>query len=83
MSDNISNGSNGPRLLVERKYDGQKGEHWVKWIAEFLDAAQGKGDEDASWAQTFLGTDQQVGLSPAQVRRRRVRLRECFSGHSP
>ena len=64
----------GPRLLT-REHDGQPGEPFELWAKGFLDAATGKGDEDASWAATALGTDQQVGLTAAQVRRRTVRRR--------
>ena len=69
---------NRPRLLT-RLYDGQQGERFELWKKEWLDAAEGKGDEDASWAQTALGTDPQVGLTPAQVRRRVTRRREVYS----
>ena len=68
----------GPRLLT-REHDGQPGEPFELWAKGFLDAATGKGDEDASWAATALGTDPQVGLTAAQVRRRTVRRRELYS----
>ena len=43
----------GPRLLT-REHDGQPGEPFELWAKGFLDAATGKGDEDASWAATAL-----------------------------
>ena len=46
----------------------------------WLDAAEGHGDEDASWAETALGTDPGPGgLTPAQTRRRTVRRREVYA----
>ena len=68
----------GPRLLT-REHDGQPGEPFELWAKGFLDAATGKGDQDASWAATALGTDPQVGLTAAQVSRRTVRRRELYS----
>ena len=44
-----------------------------------LDAAEGKGDEDASWAMCYLGTDPQAGLTQAQTKRRALRRRETYS----
>ena len=41
-----------PRLLCN-KYLGGRSSLYNKWEEEMLDAAAGKGDEDASWAQTL------------------------------
>ena len=71
--------SDGPRLLTAKKHDGSKGAAWEKWKTEYLDAAAGKGDEYASWADVFNGTDPQVGLTAAQVRSRTKRRREAYS----
>ena len=71
--------SDGPRLLTAKKHDGSKGAAWEKWKTEYLDAAAGKGDDMASWADTFNGTDPQVGLTAAQVRARTKRRREAYS----
>ena len=71
--------SDGPRLMTAKKHDGSKGAAWEKWKTEYLDAAAGKGDDMASWADTFNGTDQQVGLTAAQVRARTKRRREAYS----
>ena len=57
--------SDGPRLMTAKKHDGSKGAAWEKWKTEYLDAAAGKGDDMASWADTVNGTDQQVGLTAA------------------
>ena len=57
----------------------EKGQAYVLWEAELLDAAGGEGDEDASWAQTFLGTDRRAGLTPAETRRRTVRNRKAVA----
>ena len=58
------------RRLLCNTYAGGRSAAYDKWEEEFLDAAAGKGDEDASWAQTVTRTDQAVGLSAAQARRR-------------
>ena len=68
----------GPRLIYE-KYDGRRGPEYTEWRKGFLDACEGKGDEDGSWADTLQGLDPQVGLSAAQNRRRAQRRRESFS----
>ena len=49
----------------------QKGQVFEEWNKELLDAAGGEGDEDASWADRFLGLDPRAGLTAAQQRRRR------------
>jgi len=69
---------NGPRLLCSR-FNGEKGPLYTKWRKEVLDAFEGKGDEDASWAQTILGLDPHAGLTPAQTKRRNQRRRESYS----
>ena len=52
-----SNTDQLPRLLCN-KYLGGRSPLYNKWEEEMLDAASGKGDEDASWAQTMrLGSD--------------------------
>ena len=53
---------NLPRLLC-RKHDGSKGALFTEWKQLWLDAAEGKGDEDASWAETAQGNDPQAGLT--------------------
>ena len=68
----------GPRLLT-RPFDGKRGPEATEWLEEFLDAADGKGDEDASWADTFQGLDRRAGLSAAQVKRRDQRDRQGYS----
>ena len=68
----------GIRLICQ-KFSGKKGPEYTRWRKEMLDAAEGKGDEDASWAQTLLGTDPQAGLTPAQNKRRTVRRRESYA----
>ena len=61
------------------KHDGARGDCYYHWEKQLLDAAELYGDEDASWASTMLGTDPAAGLSPAQVRRRRMRQREGYA----
>ena len=73
-----SNTDQLPRLLCN-KYLGGRSPLYNKWEEEMLDAAAGKGDEDASWAQTLLRTDNAVGLTAAQSKRRNQRLRETYS----
>jgi len=67
-----------PRLLAPL-FHGQKGPIFTAWSKGFLDAAEGEGDEDASWAETYLGTDPRIGLSAKSVRLRQVRRREAYS----
>ena len=57
----------------------QKGQVFEEWLKEFLDAAGGEGDEDASWADRFLGNDPRVGLTAAQQRRRQEGNRKAVS----
>ena len=45
----------------------EKGPIFEEWLKEFLDAAGGEGDDDASWAQTLEGTDRRAGLSAAHA----------------
>ena len=68
-----------PRNLICSRFPGGKGPHYDTWEKNLLDAFEGKGDEDASWADTLLGTDPQAGLTPAQARRRTQRRRETYS----
>ena len=68
-----------PRNLICSRFPGGKGPHYDIWEKNLLDAFEGKGDEDASWADTLLGTDPQAGLTPAQARRRQQRRRETYS----
>ena len=67
-----------PRLLTDQ-FHGQKGPIFEAWKKPYLDAAEGKGDEDATWGECYLGTDPQIGLSAAQVRRRAIRRRESYA----
>ena len=55
------------RNLICSRFSGGKGPHYDIWEKNLLDAFEGKGDEDASWADTLLGTDPQAGLTPAQA----------------
>ena len=66
------------RLLVE-PFNGQRGPVFTNWAKGYLDAAAGRGDEDASYAECYLGTDPQAGLSNAQDKRRKTRRRESYS----
>ena len=61
------------------KHAGAKGQYHTKWAEGYIDRCDGKGDEDASWSETYFGTDAQVGLTPAQVRRRAQRRRMAAS----
>jgi hypothetical protein len=74
----MSSTESQPRLIAA-KFAGQRGSQFTQWAREFLDAAAGKGDEDASWADCYLGQDPQAGLSGAQTRRRTQRRRESYS----
>ena len=50
------------RLLC-RKNPGKRGAVYEDWEKEYLDAAGGKGDEDASWEDTYLGRDTRVCIT--------------------
>ena len=39
-----------------RKNTGRR-EEWDQWSVDYLDRVDGKGSDEASWAQRFLGTD--------------------------
>ena len=79
MSSQMSSHENLPKLLTER-FAGQRGVAFTNWSKAFLDAAVGKNDEDASWAECLLGTGSHnrhkrvLGLSAAQNRRRSAAL---------
>ena len=75
----MSSDSTTSRRVLCRNLPTQKGEVFEEWLKEMLDAAGGEGDEDASWAETFLGQDQRVGLTAAQTRRRTERNRKAVS----
>ena len=53
-----------------------KGGVFEEWVKDMLDAAGGEGDEDASWADTYLGLDPRVGLTPGRCPRLRQRRTE-------
>ena len=59
----MSSTESQPRLIAA-KFAGQRGPQFTEWSKDYLDAATGKGDEDASWTDCFLGQDPQAGLSP-------------------
>ena len=63
-------------VLGGARHDGSKGRKYTLWKDGFLDAAQGRGDDDFdySWAQVFLGTDgPQAGLGAAPARKQAKR----------
>ena len=67
-------------VLGDARHDGSKGRKYTLWKDGFLDAAQGRGDDDYSWAQVFLGTDgPQAGLGAAPARKQNKRRREAYS----
>ena len=74
----MSSTESQPRLIAA-KFAGQRGPQFTEWSKDYLDAATGKGDEDASWTDCFLGQDPQAGLSAAQTRRRTQRRRESYA----
>ena len=69
----------GIKRKLCRELPREKGESFEVWHKELLDAAHGEGDEDASWAETYLGQDPRAGLTPAQTRRRAQRNRQAVS----
>ena len=79
MAEDRERNRDGPLLLC-RKAPREDGAAFTAWTEEYLDAAEGKGDEDASWAECYLGTDPQVGLTPQQTRRRARRRKESYAG---
>ena len=62
--------------LIHEQFHGQRGPLFDQWALGYLDAAEGKGDDDASWAQDMQGLTVTAGLGAAQIKRRKVRLRE-------
>ena len=74
----MADDTNDKRLMCP-KFNCQKGEAFDRWAKLFLDAADGKGDEEASWADTFLGNDTTVGLSAVQMKKRVTRNREAVA----
>ena len=66
------------RLLC-RKNAGKRGQVFEEWLKEYLDACGAKGDEDASWEDTFLARDQRAGLSAAALKRGVRRNREAVA----
>ena len=80
MGDKTADESVDRKLQICPGHDGTKGQKFTRWTRMWLDAAEGRGDEDASWAETALGTDPGPGgLTPAQTRRRTVRRREVYA----
>ena len=69
----------GIKRKLCRELPREKGESFEVWHKELMDAAHGEGDEDASWAETYLGQDPRAGLTPAQTRRRAQRNRQAVS----
>ena len=57
----------------------QKGPIFEELYKYFMDASGGEGDEDASWAQTYAGTDRRAGLTATEQRRRVVRNRKAVA----
>ena len=53
------------RFKICRDLPAEKGPIFEEWLKELLDAAEGEGDEDASWAQTYQGTDRRIGAELA------------------
>lgn len=78
MSDSRPEERFDKRLLTE-KFNGQRGEAFDGWASKYLDQADGQGDNDASWAETFLGTDRRGGLTAAEMKRRVTRNREAVA----
>ena len=52
-----------PLRLIVREFDGKKGPGYTAWRKELLDALAGKGDDDASLADTVMKKDRRGGLS--------------------
>ena len=46
----------GIKRKLCRELPREKGESFEVWHKELLDAAHGEGDEDASWAETYLAS---------------------------
>ena len=74
-----SNKDDDNRGLIAPAFDGQRGPAFTAWSKTFLDAAEGRGNEDFSWADVFRGDDAVGGLSAAQNRRRTQNRREAYA----
>ena len=67
MASLTTDRDNRPRLIY-KTYDGKKGPEFEPWSVGFLDAAEGKGDDDASWSDCYQGLDPQADQTqPAQT----------------
>ena len=75
----MTSSTDSSKYKLCRDLPGQKGPIFEEWYKDFMDASGGEGDEDASWAQTFTGTDRRAGLSAAEQRRRVVRNRKAVA----
>ena len=58
----MSSNKDDDRGLIAPSFDGQRGPAFTAWSKTFLDAAEGKGNEDFSWADVFRGDDAVGGL---------------------
>ena len=68
-----------PLRLIVREFDGRKGPEYTAWRKELLDALAGKGDDDASLADTVMKKDRRAGLSAAEAKRRKTRIRQAYA----
>ena len=56
----MTSSTDSSKYKLCRDLPGQKGPIFEEWYKDFMDASGGEGDEDASWAQTFTGTDRRA-----------------------
>ena len=75
----MTSSTDSSKYKLCRDLPGQKGPIFEEWYKDFMDASGGEGDEDASWAQTYAGTDRRAGLTAAEQRRRVVRNRKAVA----
>ena len=75
----MSTNKDDKSFLIAPLFDGQRGPMFLAWSKKFLDAAEGKGNEDFSYADVFRGDDNAGGLSAAQTRRRGQNRREAYA----
>ena len=49
----MSTNKDDKSFLIAPLFDGQRGPMFLAWSKKFLDAAEGKGNEDFSYADVF------------------------------
>ena len=73
----MSTNKDDKSFLIAPLFDGQRGPMFLAWSKKFLDAAEGKGNEDFSYADVFRGDDNAIQPLGTREARTAVAAREC------